>query len=253
MNAIHRYRARPDLLRGRTILITGAGSGIGRAAAIACARHGATVVLLGRNVAALEAVYDEIERIGAPQPAILPTDLSKGGIEQFEQLAATLKGEFSRLDGLLHNAAELGTLTPLHLYDLATWTQVMQVNLYAPYLLTRACLPLLQAAVDASVIFTSADVGRRGRAYWGAYGVSQFAREGLAQIWADELATNTSVRVNTLDPGAVATRMRTRAYPGEDAAGLAQPDAIMPAYLYLLGPDSRGVTGQTFSAQAQSL
>lgn len=251
MNAIHHYRARPDLLRGRTILITGAGSGIGQTAAVTCARHGATVVLLGRNVAALEQTYDEIERIGAPQPAILPTDLSKGGLEQFEQLAATLKTEFSRLDGLLHNAADLGALTPLHLYDLNLWTQTMQVNLHAPYLLTRACLPLLQAAVDASVVFTSADVGRRGRAYWGAYGIAKFAIEGLAQTWADELATNTSVRVNTLDPGAVATKLRTRAYPGEDPAALPQPADIMPAYLYLLGPDSRGVTGQALKAQGK--
>lgn len=241
------YRPRPDLLAGRVILVTGAGDGIGRAAALAFARHGAQVILLGRTVAKLEKVYDEIESQGA-QAAILPMDLAKATPEQYEQTAATIAQEFGRLDGILHNAAMLGTLTPLELYDLERWGQVLQVNLHAPFLLTRACLPLLKQSPDASVVFTSADVGRRGRAYWGAYGVSQFALEGLAQIWAEELSANTAVRVNTLDPGAVHTAMRVRAYPGSDPAQLAKPDDIMSAYLYLIGPDSRGVTGQALSA-----
>lgn len=241
------YRPRPDLLAGRVILVTGAGDGIGRAAALAFARHGAQVILLGRTVAKLEKVYDEIESQGA-QAAILPMDLAKATPEQYEQTATTIAQEFGRLDGILHNAAMLGTLTPLELYDLERWGQVLQVNLHAPFLLTRACLPLLKQSPDASVVFTSADVGRRGRAYWGAYGVSQFALEGLAQIWAEELSANTAVRVNTLDPGAVHTAMRVRAYPGSDPAQLAKPDDIMSAYLYLIGPDSRGVTGQALSA-----
>lgn len=243
------YQPRPDLLAGRVILVTGAGDGLGRAAALAFGRHGAQVILLGRTVSKLERVYDEMEQIGG-QAAILPMDLGKASPEQYEQTAKTISDEFGRLDGLLHNAANLGTLTPLELYDLERWGQVMQVNLNAAFLLTRACLPLLKQSPDASVVFTTADVGRRGRAYWGAYGVSQFALEGLAQIWSEELAANTNIRVNTLDPGPVNTAMRVRAYPGADASRLPQPGDIMPVYLYLVGPDSRGTTGQALSAQA---
>jgi len=125
----------------------------------------------------------------------------------------------------------------------------MQVNLNAPFLLTRACLGLLMKSPDASVVFTSDSVGRQGRAYWGAYGVSKFGIEGLSQILAQEMETNTTVRVNTVNPGPTRTRLRTNAYPGENALALPTPDSLMPAYLYLLGPDSRGVTGRQFDAQ----
>jgi NAD(P)-dependent dehydrogenase (short-subunit alcohol dehydrogenase family) len=243
------YSPPQDLLRDRIILVTGAGDGIGRTAALSFARHGATVILLGRSVRKLEKVYDEIEADGGPQAAIVPLDLATATAELFDEAAEKIGEEFGRLDGLLHNAAELGTLTPLEHYDLAVWSRVMQVNLNAPFLLTRACLGLLRESQDASVVFTTADVARRGRAYWGAYSVAGFALEGLMQIFADELETNTRVRVNSLDPGAVRTNLRSRAFPGEDPEGLADPTRIMPAYLYLMGPDSRGTSGQALSAQ----
>lgn len=238
-----------DHLKDRIILITGAGSGIGAAAAKSFAGHGATVILLGRTTRKLEEVYDEIEQAGGPQPAIYPMNLEGAAPKDYEDLAATIDKEFGRLDGLLHNASLLGGLTPLGQYDLETWGKVMQVNLHAPYLMTRACLGLLKASEDASLLFTSSSVGRKGRAYWGAYGISKAANENMAQIWADELEANTHIRVNTINPGAVRTGMRARAYPGEDPNTLPQPEEIMDAYLYLMGPSSKGVTGQQFNAQ----
>jgi NAD(P)-dependent dehydrogenase (short-subunit alcohol dehydrogenase family) len=243
------YQARPDLLAGRVILITGAGDGIGAAAARACAAHGATVILLGRTTRKLEAVYDAIEQAGHPQAAIYPMNLEGAAPKDYDDLATTIEQEFGRLDGLLHNASLLGTLTPLGQYDIAQWSKVMQVNLNAPFMLTRACLELLKKSDDASVLFTSSSVGRQGRAYWGAYAVSKAANENMMQIWADELEANTTVRANSINPGAVRTSMRARAYPGEDPNTLPKPDEILATYLYLLGPDSKGVQGKQFNAQ----
>jgi NAD(P)-dependent dehydrogenase (short-subunit alcohol dehydrogenase family) len=243
------YHPASDILAQRIILVTGAADGIGRAAARAFAQHGATVVLLDRAVGALNTVYDEIERAGCPQPAIIHLDLATAGIEAYAAVGQKIEEELGHLDGLLHNAAELGTLTPIELYDLALWARVFSVNVHAPLALTRACLPSLKKSADASIVFTTADVGRHGRAYWGAYGVSCFALEGLMQIWADELETNTRIRVNSLDPGAVRTAMRARAYPGENPQDLRHPEDIMSTYIYLMGPDSAGVTGQAFCAQ----
>jgi NAD(P)-dependent dehydrogenase (short-subunit alcohol dehydrogenase family) len=230
-----------DLLADRVILVTGAATGIGRAAASVFAQHGATLVLLDRQEKALEQTYDAIEQAGGAQPAIIALDLAKASLEHYQALQQQLEQELGRLDGLLHNAAELGELAPLELYNLELWSKVFTVNVHAPLLLTRACLPLLRKSQDASIIFTTADVGRKGRAYWGAYGVTCFALEGLMQILA----------VNSLDPGAVQTAMRARAYPAENRAGLLEPAAIMAQYLYLMGPDSKGITGKAHSAQEQ--
>lgn len=241
------YQPARDLLKDRVILVTGAGDGLGRAAALACAQHGATVILLGRTLKKLEKVYDEIERAGLPPALLMPADLSKAGLTDYEQIAQAIGDQFGRLDGLLHSAAVLGNLTPLAMYDLPTWTQVMQVNLNAPYLLTRVCLEVLGKCGDASVVFTTSEVARSGRAYWGAYAVAGAALENLARIWADELSGDGRIRINTLDPGAVRTALRNRAYPGEDPMRLPEPDALTPGYLYLLGPDSRGLSGQAVS------
>lgn len=244
------YNPSPDLLKERVILVTGAGDGIGRAAAKSFAAHGATVVLLGRTLRKLEAVYDEIESAGQPQPAIYPMNLEGATPKDYEDMTATLEQEFGHLDGLLHNAAILGALAPIAQYDVETWYKVMQVNLNAPFLLTRACLPLLLKSEDASVVFTSDRVGRQGRAYWGAYGVSKFGVEGMMQILADELENRPNIRVNSLAPGPLRTTLRARAYPAESPERLPLPESVMPLYLYLMGADSRGTTGQSFDAQA---
>lgn len=241
------YRPARDLLKDRVILVTGAGDGLGRAAALTFAQHGATVILLGRTLKKLEKVYDEIEHGGLPPALLMPVDLGKVGLAEYEQVAGAINEQFGRLDGLLHSAAILGNLTPLSMYDLPTWTQVMQVNLNAPYLLTRACLRVLGKSSDASVVFTTSEVARTGRAYWGAYAVAGSALENLAKVWADELAGSSSIRINTFDPGAVRTALRNRAYPGEDPTQLPEPEALMPGYLYLMGPDSRGHSGLALS------
>jgi NAD(P)-dependent dehydrogenase (short-subunit alcohol dehydrogenase family) len=178
----------------------------------------------------------------------MPLDLALAGLREFEQIAAAIEREFGRLDGLLHSAAILGTLTPLALYDLETWQKVMQVNFNAAYLLTRACLGALGKSPDASVIFTTSEMARRGRAYWGPYAAAGAALENLAQVWADELGANTRIRMNTLDPGAVRSALRARAYPGENPLNLPAPEAVMAQYLYLMGPDSHGITGQALRA-----
>lgn len=243
------YQAPGDLLKGRIILVTGAGDGIGRAAALSFARHGATVILLGRTIAKLEKVYDEIEAAGGPQPAIFPLNFEGAVLKDYHDMAETLNKEFGRLDGILHNAGLLGRITPFEQYNPELWDQVMQVNINGPIWMTQALLPLLKSAEDASVVFTSSGVGRKGRAYWGAYAVSKFATEGFVEVLADELEHLGNVRVNSLNPGATRTQMRKQAYPGELAESLRTPEEIMPTYLWLMGPDSRGHNGEQFDAQ----
>jgi NAD(P)-dependent dehydrogenase (short-subunit alcohol dehydrogenase family) len=243
------YEAPADLLRDRIVLVTGAGDGIGRAAALAYARHGATVILLGRTIAKLEKVYDEIEAAGGPQPAIFPLNLEGATLKDYHDMAETLDKEFGRLDGILHNAGLLGRITPFEQYNPELWDQVMQININGPVWMTQALLPLLKSSADASVVFTSSSVGRKGRAYWGGYAVSKFATEGFMEVLADEVEHLGTIRVNTLNPGATRTKMRANAYPGEDPQTLRTPEEIMPTYLWLMGPDSKGHNGQRFDAQ----
>jgi NAD(P)-dependent dehydrogenase (short-subunit alcohol dehydrogenase family) len=242
------YHPRPDLLRDKTILVTGAGDGIGRAAALAYAAHGATVILLGRTESKLEAVYDAIEAAGGPRPGMVTMDLATVEESTVQQLADQLGEEFQHLDGLLHNASILGERRPIESATYKSWQSVMQVNVNAQFLLTRHLLPLLQRAPSASIILTSSGVGRRGKAFWGAYAVSKFATEGFMQVLATELEKTSNIRVNSLNPGATNTAMRRSAYPGEQPTDNPDPQDIMTTYLYLMGDDSLGVTGQAFQA-----
>jgi NAD(P)-dependent dehydrogenase (short-subunit alcohol dehydrogenase family) len=241
--------ARPDELAGRVIAITGASSGIGRAVALACAKFGATVILIGRNARKLETVHGEIEAAGGPEPTIAVLDLEKAVASDYDQLASAVSERFGRLDGLLHNAGLLGTLSPIEHYDVPTWCRVMHVNVTAAFALTQVLIPALKQSQDASVLFTSSSVGRRGRAYWGAYAVSKFATEGFMQILASEVENITSIRVNSLNPGRARTMMRRQAYPAEDINTLPLPETLTGPYIALLGPASRGITGETFDAQ----
>jgi NAD(P)-dependent dehydrogenase (short-subunit alcohol dehydrogenase family) len=236
------YQAPTDLLKDKIILVTGAGNGLGRAASLHFARAGATVILLGRNVDNLKSIYDEIVEQGYPQPAIYPLDLVSANPEQYQQLRQRIGEEFGRLDGILHNAGMLGTLTPLEHYDLKTWYTVTQLNLHAPFLLTQALIPLLRKADNGSIVFTGADEGQQGRAYWGAYGISKAGNMNLMQILADELE-NSSIRVNAITPKPTETNLRSKAYPAEDRSKLAQVDDHMATYLYLMGKDSLDANG----------
>lgn len=244
-----RYEPKEGLLADRVILVTGAGAGIGRALAKAAAGLGATVILLGRTVRRLESVYDEICAAGGPTPAIFPLNLERAAGEDYDRLSGAIEEQWGRLDGLVHNAGILGGRTPIEHHDVGDWQRVLHVNLTAPFILCRCLLPLLFKSDDASVIFTSSGVGRQGKAYWGAYAVSKFGVEGLNQVLADELANKPGIRVNAVNPGATRTSMRAAAYPAEDPQKLKTPEQILGVYLYLLGPESRGVTGRSFDAQ----
>ena len=243
------YTYSPGLLSDRIILITGASDGIGRALAIHAAELGGQIILHGRNVKKLEKVYDEIDSIkSAPRPSIAVVDLASANSNAYESLASNLEQEYGRLDGLVHNAGIIGGRFSIEQYDAVQWQHVMHVNVTAAFAITQVLLPMLKQADDPSVIFTSSGVGRSGRAYWGAYAVSKFATEGLSQVLADE-HRNGKLRVNCVNPGATRTNMRLEAYPAEDRDALKRPEEILAAYLYLLGPDSRGVTGESFDAQ----
>ncbi len=244
------YQAPKNLLQDRIIVVTGAGDGIGRAAAKTYAAHGATVILIGKTIQKLEQVYDDIATAGHPQAAILPLDFATATPDDYDRAREMLSNEFDRLDGLLHNASILGQRTPIANYSPGIWQQVMQVNLNAPFMLTQAFLPLLQNSADASIIFTSSSVGRKGRAYWGAYAVSKFATEGLMETLADELEGVSNIRVNSLNPGGTRTAMRATAYPAEDPQTVRAPTEIMPLYLYLMGVDSKEVSGRRFDCQS---
>lgn len=238
-----------DILRDRIVLVTGASDGIGRALACHAAELGAQIILHGRNVAKLEAVYDQIESIdGAPRPSIAVADLATADSGAYVSLAENLGKEFGRLDGLVHNASILGDRFSIEQYDAGVWQQVMHVNVTAAFALTQVCMPMLRASEDSSVIFTSSGVGRTGRAFWGAYAVSKFATEGLSQVLADE-HRHENLRVNCINPGATRTDMRLAAFPAEDRDALRRPEDILATYIYLLGPDSQGVTGQSLDAQ----
>ncbi|RTR37843.1 YciK family oxidoreductase [Shewanella canadensis] len=242
------YQAAKDLLINKTILVTGAGDGIGRAAALSFAEHGATVILLGKTVKKLEAVYDEIEQAGYPKPAIVPLDL-KGATEQnYLDMAETIEEQFGHLDGLLHNASMLGVLGPFEHISMDSVNEVMQVNVIAEIMMTKALLPVMKKAPQASLVFTSSGVGRQGRAFWGEYAISKFATEGMMQSIAHEY-DGSNLRVNSINPGATRTAMRANAYPAENPQTLKTAAEIMATYLYLMGNDSVGVNGQQLNAQ----
>jgi len=241
------YQPAPGLLAQRVVLVTGAGGGLGRATALACAGAGATVVLLGRAVPGLERVYDEIKEAGGGEPALYPLNLAGATWNDYEQLGETLAREFGRLDALAHCAAHFKSFAPLATVEPPDWLESLQVNLTGPFALTRHCLPLLEHSGAASVVFVSDAAGRGGKAYAGPYGVAKFAIEGLMQTWAPELEA-THVRVNSLDPGPMDTALRRKGYA--DGARAPSPVAAARALLWLLGPDSRPATATAFSLRA---
>lgn len=240
------YHPDPNILKDQIILITGAGSGFGQAAAYAYAQHGATVILLGPVVRELESTYDNILQLGGPQPAIYPMDLAGASIDDYCNLANTLEKEFGKLDGLLHNAALLEALTPFEHYPLERWYKILQVNLNAPFLMTQALLPIIKRAPHGSIVFTT---DKAITAYRGAYGVSKAGVQGLMTILADELEINSSIRVNSICPCPARTTLRAREFPAEDPYLLPLPENLMSAYLFLMSSASQNVHGKTLYLQ----
>ncbi len=247
MRDLKNYRPRPDMLKDRVILVTGASRGIGRVAALTFAAHGATVVLHGRDVAALEKVYDEIEANGYAEPAALPLDLDKATTRDYESLAYAIESKLGRLDGILHNASHVEKLSPLELQSAEEWGRTLRINLVAPFALTQACLRLLKLSADASVIFTLESHGHAPAAFWGGYAVSKAGVEALMKIQAAEWQALRNLRANAVLPGPVASPSRAKTHPGEVALSQRQPEELMPTYLYLMGPDSREVSGTVLS------
>lgn len=236
------------VLEGRVILVTGATGGVGRAISAGLAAHGARLVLSGSEVDSLDRLCDQIERSGHCAPLALPIDLERAGVDDYATVARVLVDRFPHIDGLLLNAAMLGDLTPIHAYDPMLWARVMQVNLHSNFLLVRSILPLLAASPDATIAVTTDALARRARAYWGAYAVSKRALEGLAEVLADECESST-IRVNCIDPGPIRTGLRAQAFPAEAAAATPSAECLIPYYIYLLGPASRGRTGQRYVAR----
>jgi NAD(P)-dependent dehydrogenase (short-subunit alcohol dehydrogenase family) len=242
----------PDaaLLKGRVILITGAGSGLGRALAIGCARAGATVILSGRNSAKLDRVYDEIESLsGAAQPAIATLDLAAATAVEYDALARTVNAEFGKLDGLVHAAALLGDRTPLEQYDVPLWCKVLHVNLTAPFILTQVLLPEMRKSADASVIFVSSGVVKQARPFWGAYAVSKAGLESVRAMLFEELEGEADIRINSVNPGRMRTAMRAAAYPAENPNSVPTAESVTGPFLYLLSERGRGIDGQFIDAQ----
>jgi len=240
----------PELsLKDRVILITGAADGLGKEIALGYAKHGATVILLDKNVSNLEALYDEIVKHKFPEPALYPLDLGGATADDYVTLAENIDKEFGRLDGLVHNAAVMGPITPMQLYNPEDWYKVMQINLNAPFLINQNCIPLLNQAEEASLIFVTDSCGTQGSAYWGAYGVSKAGLDNMMQTLADELESSTNIRINSIDPGNIRTKMRAFAYPAEDPETQPTPDLLVPGFLYLMGSDSKQFTGRSFMAE----
>lgn len=234
------YTPPPRLLAGRTIAITGAAEGLGRALAMQTARLGATTILMDKSVKGLEAVYDEIIAAEAPEPAIVPVDLAGANREDHETIAETIAETFGALDGLVNNAGWIGGYTPFSHYDMKLYHDVMMVNLHAPFMLTQALLPVLQRASDPSVVFST---HHHDVAYAGAFGIAKGGVESMMRILADEFDTDTPIRFNGVDVGIIDTRMRRLNFPGEDWSRHPKPDEVLAPYLYFLGPDGRGTTG----------
>ena len=235
-------------LSDKVILITGAGAGIGEQLALGAARAGAIVLLLGRKEDALNAVYDQIISEGLAEPVVIPMDLGTLDEQKANQLSHMIGDAFGRLDGLVHNASLLGKLGPVATANLNEWSQVMTVNAFAPVVLTKALLPLLNESQGASIIFTSSGVGRQARAFWGAYSASKFATEAISGILAAELETD-GIRVNCVNPGATNTKMRRAAFPGESPESIASAASLVPAYVFLLSEQAKGIHGASIDLQ----
>jgi len=237
------YEINEGDLEGKVILVTGANRGFGLAMTMDLSKAGATVIMLGRDLGSLEYAYDAVVDKGFQEPILYPLDLEGATPENYQSLQDDVFNQFEKLDGLIHNAAILGTMMPVDQYDIKLWYSTLQINLNGPFMLTQFLIPLLNKSDDARILFLSAEQGREAKAYWGAYGVSKFAIEGFSKTLSEELE-KTNIRVNTLDPGVMRTEMRRAAYPAEDTTKNPLPESKSPAIVYLMLPVSSKYNGR---------
>ena len=238
----------PRALDQRVILISGAHGGLGSAAAVACARAGATVVLLGRKLPKLNRVYDAVAQAGA-EPLLYPLDLEGASPDDYAELADRLRAELGHLDGVLHCAVEFKGLTPLEHTDPAAFARVMHVNLTAPWWLSQACLPLLRQAQDAALVFALDDLERVSQPYWGAYGIAQHGLAAMVGMLHAELASS-SVRVSALQPGPMRTGLRSRAYADDNDLQAREAADYADACVTLLSSAGAAHRGQVWKVRA---
>ena len=236
------YTPKPNSLRNKLILITGAAHGLGRTLALSLAKLGANIILLDKDLTGLENVYDEIITNNYAKPVLHPLDLLGATPNDYSDMQDGLKS-FSRLDGLIHNAAIIGTMMPIGQYDIKIWYEVIQTNLNAPFLLTKYCLPLLLKSPSARIIFISDKHGRKPSAYWGAYGVSKSALESLALTLADELAS-TNITTNTLDPGVMKTKLRGTTHPAENLTKQQTNKQLIYTISYLFSSNAKKINAK---------
>ncbi len=241
------YQALSQHLKDRVIIVTGAGQGIGQTAAISFAKQGATVILIGRTQAKLEATYDEIQAQGLPEALIFPMDLNKATEDDFKAMAEGIYQQLGRLDGILHNATDFNNLSPLEIQTAEQFEEMFRVNVIAPFALTKACLPLLERAANASVVFTSNSSAQSPKAYWGSHGISKAATDFMMQMWAQELENRPNIRLNSIVPGGLQSPQRKKTHPGEMHSELPTIESAMPLYFYLMGDDSAGVNGKVLA------
>jgi len=237
-------------LAQRVVLVTGASGGLGSALAQACAAAGATVVLHGRVVRKLEALYDSILEAGYPEPTIRPMDLATAKAEEFANVASALQAQHGRIDAIIHTAVQLGSLGPIEHQSFDAWLSTLRVDLLAPFGLTRALMPLLRASPDASVVFTLDTRGQAPKAYWGAYAVAKAGLSALLTIIADEWENLPHLRVNGVVPGPMQSPLRAQTHPGDDITRLPLPTAFSALYLYLLSGQPKGESGTVIDGEA---
>ena len=240
------YKVKQNELNSKVILVTGANKGFGLAISMDLAKAGATVIMLGRDLSSLEYAYDAVVDAGYKEPILYPLDLEGASPENYQELQDNIIEKFNRLDGLIHNAAILGTQMPIDQYDIKLWYSTLQINLSAPFMLTQFLIPALKKSDDARILFLSSSVGRKARAYWGAYSVSKFGLEGLAMTLSEELE-KTKIKVNTINPGKMRTEMRRAAYPAEDASTVPKPGEKSSVIVYLLSKEAEKINGEQLS------
>ena len=235
-------------LRDRVVLISGAQGGLGSAAAQACTRAGATVVLLGRKPLKLNRVYDACAKLGS-EPLLYPLDLEGAAPDDYAQMADRLYSELGRLDGVLHCAAEFRGLTPLEHTDPANFARAVHVNLTAPWWLSQACLPLLKQSPDSALVFALDDMSRVGQAYWGGYGLAQHGLGAMVRKLHAE-RPRSSLRVAALQPGPMRTSLRAKAYAEDEDPQARDPADYAEACVTLLSPAGAEHRGQVWSVRA---